>query len=456
MKKLKISYENMDLGDEDVELDSELVSDVDSTTSGVTNADENVKFDDVDEMELSSAMESFIETETKEFETDNRAIDTSNALLNLGDTILSDKGNISTESLSLMGQFAVAGTDLHSDALISKASFENKRVAIESIGDKIGSVITNIVTGIIKIIETIVPVLRSFYTFFSFQKKTAADFINKIKAMSGTDKITVQLKGSRYFIHGTGVVVKNGSEYSSLNKETTDFLSASNSAAIAFTKSRFLSKTKATLSAIALGAYKDSLFFDMYSHLQNDLLQPLSKLPGMTLADGNDEFKQYKSKVLLGGLELNVKLADLPVPKDKTDLSSAMKKSVGIVPLNTVALDNALGLTRSSNLSLEFTKEELLEIANQSLKLAIECEKHIDFNIKWNLLFSGQIGGIMEKFGNIPYTVLSQCLATVRIVRLGAYLTQTMLGSCFSACKGLIANNFKIINQALISKSAAA
>jgi hypothetical protein len=464
MAKIKISLEDIDglqeplssIDTSATEIDTDLVNEVQAVDSGVDNSDQVAEFPEEEQVELGAALESIVTLDKAEWSEDARALDTAEALKELADTLIEKKSTqISTESLSLMGKFAVAGSDMKSDAFICLESFKekNKQAALEGVTDKIDAVINNLIEGIFKIIQTSIPVYRSFFTLFSFQATKAKEYIAKINNLDSSAEFNVDMSGRGFMAYGEDMSpVSSSDEYVKKATEATEIFSAVNNAAIVFTKSRFLSKTKATLSAMMFGAFKESLFFDMYSHLQNDLLQPLSKLQGLKVFQSQDGFKEYKSEVLLGGYQLMVKVSDHHVPTSKSGVSLDMKATIGSVPKNTAALDKVGGVFQNNpNVNLTFKKTQLLAIANQTLALAKECEKHISFNIKWNILYSEQINSIVRKATPValPYTLISQMLATVRIVRLGSYLTHTLLGSTYAACKGLIANNFKILDQAL-------
>jgi hypothetical protein len=440
----------------DEQLPAEEIINIENQDIGELPDNSNVNEDDVSDIQ--SAFENILTENEVEFSEDNRVLDTSSNLLELAEKINSEAETISVESIELIGKMAVTGTNLNYKAFICLEHFENqnKELALEGIGERLKSVITNILSGSSELLKSFIPTLKSFLTVFSFKKGKVKDLISVVSKLDNNSLLKYTGRSSKYFYYGdNGSLVSSIEEYIKKLNETTTFFSAVNSTSVDYTKGRFLTKAKTYFTIITPGMSGNKNFLELYDSLLDELLIPLSKVANkskVTKEINGKKFTEYTSDSYLGQWTLKVKIADIYRPKNKDEVSNAIKSTIGVVPLNTASFKSTNNFSSSSAINFDITKKELLSLLQNTEKLIDETIKHINLNIKWNIGYSQQIGKLLTSSFIPPflvYNAITQLHAGVRIVRLGSYLTSTLLGNCFSAINGLVSTNLKIVKAAL-------
>lgn len=468
MAKLKLSFEEIEneIDFEKLEQemttqagpDEEMVSEIESQEVELNDESEETTEEDI--VDAAEALESFSITLENNFKEDERVSDTVETLIAVKDKVesgeLTDKG-----SVDLISDMATAGTDIESESFISTESFaENKNVALENIGNRIATAIANIANGVKETALAILPMYRNLFTFINLQKRKLVELKTKLGGLkSKSNKVSFELKANRYMVSGTNMTVaSNKDEYFQTVKKNTEAFSEINTAVVAFTKSRFLTKTKTFLSMFVPGVGYNKNFLELYSSLNNELLIPLSKIKGLKVFQSENGFKEYVSDPYLGGYVLTVRVPEVAIPKNTDELSQSVKKLISVVPKATASFTNTDTVASFANygtLKLEnVSVSDIEKLVADSEKLADEASKHMTFIMKWVGNFSS--GSLFAKLSEpLVGIALTQMFSGIRIVRLGSYIVHNVTNRIFQAMKGVTANNIKIATVAIGAFAAA-
>lgn len=460
MAKLKLSFEEIENEINVAEMekslstpageDSQLVDELEAQPSDLPTEEA----DEDDLVGAAEALEAFCISFENEFIEGERVADTVETLIDLEDKIKSDEIKDGA-AIDMVAEMATAGTDVEGSTFISTESFStNKSIALEGIGQRIGAAISNIVAGAIESAKAMLAGLRNFYTFINLQKtllKNLKTSLSKVKTKSV--KATFSIKANRYMVSGVDLKTPtNKDEYFSSFRKNSVAFAEINTAAINFTKSQFLAKTKMFLSMTVPGVGYDKNFFNLYSALNSELLLPLSKIHGLKVFKSEEGFKEYISEPYLGGYILTVRIPDVEAPKSKEDLSTTIKNLISVVPKATASFTN----TGNTNMFVNYGKVEFADVTVTDIekliadteKLALEMDKHISFVVKWVSTFAS--GSVYSKLQQpLVGIALTQYFAGVRIVRLGSYIVHNLMNRIFQANKNVISNNIRIANAAI-------